>query len=148
MSRGVRAILPGGDSPGDPVPRNWNRFLVASGIFLVYESVFIIVLGDYFYPGVISELGVWLVVAAAALGYLVYGATAGAPVSVFFALLIPVLVAWNVDAPIPSEAWGGENFPLYMKWILFSVFFLPAWTLGFLASLMIRDRHEGRSGPR
>lgn len=144
MSRVVKNILPGGDGAGDPAPRNWGRFLVASGIFLVYESVLIIVFGDYFYPGVISETGVWLMVAAAALGYLVYGATAGAPVSVFFALAIPALVAWNVDAPVPSAAWGGENLPLYMKWILLTFVFLPAWTLGYLGSMLAEDKRNGR----
>ena len=140
MSRGVRKILAEADSAGDPVERNWNRFLIASGLFLAYESLLIIVFGDYYYPGVISEFGVWLMIAVAALGYVVYGA----PVSVFFALVIPVLVAWNVDPPIPAEAWGGENFTLYMKWIILTFIFLPAWTLGFLGSMLVDDKRNGR----
>ena len=143
MPRGVRKVLPGAESTGDPAPRDWKRFAIVCALFVAYESVLIIFFGDYFYNGVISELGVWAMVGVAALGYVMLGTNAGAPFSVFVTPL-PVLVAWLVDSPIPPEAWGGENLPLYQKWILYSFIFLPAWVFGFLASLFADDKRNGR----
>jgi hypothetical protein len=143
MPRGVRKVLPGADSAGGSGPRDWKRFWIVCGLFLLYESVLILVFGDYFFPGVISELGVWAMIGVAALGYVLLGANAGAPASVFVTPL-PVLVAWVADSPIPAEAWGAENFELYQKWIISSFIYIPAWVLGFLASLMADDKRNGR----
>ena len=128
-----------------PDDRRWNRFLLISGLFVLYESFLIVVLGDYFYSGVTSELGTWAMVAAAALGYLMLGALAESRASLLVAL-VPVVVAWTLDSPIPAEAWGGENLPLYMKWVLLIAVFLPAWVLGSLTSLMVSARRNERSG--
>lgn len=143
MPRGVRKVLPGADAAGDSDPRDWKRFAIVCGLFVGYESMLIIVFGDYFYPGVISEFGVWAMIGVAALGYVMLGMNAGAPASVFVTPL-PILVAWLVDGPIPPEAWGSENLPLYQKWILSTFIFLPAWVFGFLASLFVDDKRNGR----
>ena len=143
MRRGVRKILPGAETAGERGPHDWKRFAIVCGLFLAYESVLIIGFGDYYYPGVISEFGVWAMVGVAALGYVMLGTNAGAPASVFVTPL-PILVAWLVDSPIPPEAWGGENLALYQKWILSSFIFLPAWVFGFLASLFADDKRNGR----
>lgn len=143
MRRGVRKVLPGAETAGKPAPRDWKRFAIVCALFVVYESVLIVVFGDYFYNGVSSEFGGWAMIGVAALGYVMLGANAGAPASVFVTPL-PVLVAWLVDSPIPPEAWGGENLPLYQKWILSSFVFIPAWVLGFLLSLVADDKHNGR----
>lgn len=143
MPRGVRKVLPGADAAGDSDPRDWKRFAIVCGLFVGYESMLIIAFGDYFYPGVISEFGVWAMIGVAALGYVMLGMNAGAPASVFVTPL-PILVAWLVDSPIPPEAWGSENLPLYQKWILSTFIFLPAWVFGFLASLFVDDKRNGR----
>lgn len=143
MPRGVRKVLPGTEAASESDPRDWKRFAIVCALFVGYESVLIIVFGDFFYPGVISEFGVWAMIGVAALGYLMLGSNADAPVSVFVTPL-PVLVAWLVDSPIPPEAWGSENLPLYQKWILSSFIFIPAWLFGFLASLFADDKRNGR----
>jgi len=143
MRRGVRKVLPGAEGVGEPGPRDWKRFAIVCGLFVAYESVLIIFFGDYFYNGVTSELGGWAMIGVAALGYVMLGANAGSPASVIVTPL-PVLVAWLVDSPIPAEAWGGENLPLYQKWIISSFIFLPAWVFGFLSSLFVDDKRNGR----
>lgn len=144
MRAGVKKSLPGGDSADGPGPRDWNGFLIVCGLFLIYESVLIVVFGDYFYNGVSSELGRWGMIALAALGYVLLGAMAGPPAS-FFATLLPILVAWILDPTIPSEAWGGENLPLYQVWIVSSFVYVPAWVLGFLTSLLNDARRRGQT---
>lgn len=121
--------------------RSWNRFLAVSLAFLAFESLLILVFGDYFYPGVSSELGAWVMVGVAALGYLALGALSGSPASllVFF---FPVLVALSADPPVPSDAWGGEFSPFYVRWTFMSIVFLPAWALGVTLALYFNAKRR------
>lgn len=127
--------------------RRWNRLLLVCLLFLLYEGALIIALGDYFYTGVSSELGARMMIAAAALGYLLLGALAGSPLSAL-ALPLPVLVAFTADPPIPPDAWGGEPLPLYVIWALLSIFFLPAWFLGFVIDLIRRGARTRKAPER
>lgn len=126
------------DLPG----RSWSRFLLASVLFLAYETILIAGFGRYFYTGVSSELGAMLMVAAAALGYLLYGALSGSVASLVV-IPLPVFIALGVDMPIPDEAWGGERPPLYIAWIYMSMIYLPAWLLGQLGAFTVETlRHR------
>lgn len=126
----------------DSSERGWSRFLLASVMFLGYETVLIAGFGRYLYTGVSSELGVMLMAAAAALGYLLYGALSGSAASLLIVPL-PILIARGVDMPVPDEAWGGERPPLYVLWFYWSLFFVPSWVVGQLAAASdLRDRKE------
>ena len=116
--------------------------IAVSGAFLVYEAILIVGFGDYFYGGVSSELGRWAMIAAAAFGYFLLGALSRSPGSILAGVL-PVLVAWVVDNPVPSEAWGDENLPLYQMWILLIYIFVPAWLIGLFGSRLVVARREG-----
>ena len=115
----------------------WNRFLAATIGFLVFESFLIGVFGEYYFTGVSSELGVWLMVALAASGYLMFGAVSGSWLSVGV-IWIPILIALALDMPVPQDAWGSERLPLYGMWIYMSIIFLPAWFIGVVIGTYAR----------
>ena len=122
--------------------RSQKWLILVSGGFLIYESVLIVGFGDYFYGGVSSELGRWAMIGAAAFGYFLLGALSRSPGSIL-ACVLPVLVAWVVDSPVPPDAWGDENLPLYQMWILLIYIFVPAWLIGLFGSRLVNARREG-----
>lgn len=148
MSAAGNSAASGRGRNGAPEDLNRTRFLVVSGLFLAYESALIVGFGDYFYSGVVSEAGRSAMVVAAALGYFFLGALGGSRASLPVAIL-PVLVAWALDNPVPVDASPGDNLPLYQKWILLIYILLPAWLLGLLGSRLVEARRErGVDDPR
>lgn len=127
----------GGQAPPvDPI-----RLLLVSTAFLAYSAILILVFGDFFYEGFNSGLGVWGMIGLAALGYLLLGGLSRAPVSIVIGLL-PPLLAWYVDVPVPAEA-TGDPMPLYQSWITWVYIFLPAWLIGLLGSRILVARRDG-----
>lgn len=134
------------DEPPAPAPPvDPRRLLVACVAFLALESVLILAFGDYFYEGVSSGLGRWGMIGLAALGYLLLGAVSRAPVSIVIGLL-PPLLAWYVDIPVPAAATDGDALPLDQTWLTLIYVFLPAWLIGLLGARLVIARREGNLG--
>jgi hypothetical protein len=130
----------------DPVEGRWRRFLLASFVFLAYETLCLLVFrGDFGWVPEWGESGLgWLAIAILligppALGYLAYGAFAGSLLS-GLVLLLPIFIALALDGTTPSNDETGEAWPLYATWFFYSIIFLPAWMLGaFAAALAAQD---------
>lgn len=118
----------------------WHRFLLATVPFIAFETFLIAVFGKYFFTGVSSELGVWLMFALAAVGYFGLGLFSGSWLSLLV-IWVPLVIVIAIDPAIPAHAWGGsERLPLYGMWFYASVFFLPAWLIGALLSGVAHKR--------
>jgi hypothetical protein len=117
----------------------WPRFFLATIAFLAYETAFLLILrGDLWWAaGDREELIFILLISGAALGYFLYGAFVDS-FAMGFAVLLPIVIAMALDGTANSDDGRGEALPLYVAWLFYSVFFLPAWFIGLLAGLAIR----------
>ena len=125
----------------------WRRFILATILFLVYELVVIVFFGEYFFTGVASEAGVWMMVAAAATGYLLLGLLSGSWLSIFV-IGIPLVFVLALDPPVHPDAWGSERLPLTGVWFMLSVIFLPAWGLGTLIASLVPENSVPDMDPK
>jgi len=115
---------------------NRGRFLVAAAGFVVYETLFIWLLGDrvYDYPYFSPMLWGWVALAAAgffALGFFSRSwwssLLLAAPLLVAFYF---VYVVWTTNYPNGGSLTVNTNFPEI--WLAYSAIFVPVWAAGVL----------------
>lgn len=129
-------------SKGLAASDKWARFALATLAFLAFEAFLLAVFGDYFFEGVSSDTGLWMMIALAACGYLAYGYLAGSGLSALF-VLVPIIVAIALGSDIPVDADGREPLTLGARWMLFSVIFIPAYVIGLGAYYLRARRSAG-----
>jgi hypothetical protein len=129
----------------DYVEARWQRFVLASVVFLAYETAFM----WPFQSDVDWSIGDgWFAVAyivlvgGATLGYFAYGMFAGSIAS-GLVVLLSFVIAWYLDNPADLNDPRGEILPLVAVWVYFAIFFLPAWLLGVLAGYVARSGTRG-----
>jgi hypothetical protein len=124
-----------------PEPRTRpSRFWIAVLVFLVYETLLILLLNGDLAGEITSDLlYLAIVIIGAGAGYLLLGAVTGAWQSAF-ALAVPVVVAYVIGGSAETDSVVTDGIPLYIAWMLFTIFFLlPAWLVGILVSRILRD---------
>lgn len=141
------------DNPGESSTRStqrWPRKTWLIGlIFLAFESLLIGLLGDYFYADIYSTFWMWCLIIVATFGYLFLGYGSGTWRSFAF-LPLPILVAFLVGPPGITVGYADGSSvavhhepALYVRWVVFSFGFIPAWALGIL----VRTRKFRISSP-
>ena len=118
------------------------RLLGAGLAFLLYEAVLIALLnGDLFGQIGSDLLYLAIVVIGAGTGYLLLGTITGSWESAFL-LVVPVFIAMAIGGTAETDSLITDGIPIYIAWALFSIFFVPAWLVGLLLSLLLRDPEE------